>query len=106
MDGELCLGRQGYSGSSHQVMSKWKPALVYSNGPWKKRGMWPDVFLVNSQEKDWHPMQQPLEEAEMFVKYFSQPGDIVVDCCAGSFTTAAWLAGISVAASSAAIPTR
>ena len=24
----------------------------------------------------------------MFVKYFSQPGDVVVDCCGGAFTTA------------------
>ena len=71
-----------------QVTSQWKPILIYSKGPWQQRGMWPDVFRVNSQEKEWHPMQQPLEEAEMFVKYFSQQGDLVVDCCAGSFTTA------------------
>ena len=97
-----CLGKNlkwGWMGTSvwdgkgtlvhqRQVMSQWKPVLVYSKGPWQKRGMWPDVFRVNSQEKDWHPMQQPLEEAEMFVKYFSQLGDLVVDCCAGSFTTA------------------
>jgi site-specific DNA-methyltransferase (adenine-specific) len=50
--------------------------------------MWPDVFRVNSKEKDWHPMQQPLEEAEKFVRYFTQPGDLVVDPCSGSFTTA------------------
>jgi len=71
-----------------QVMSQSKPVVIFSKGPWQKRGMWPDVFRVNSQEKEWHPMQQPLEEAEMFVKYFSQPGDLVVDTCGGSFTMA------------------
>ena len=71
-----------------QVMSQWKPILVYSNGPWKERGMWPDVSRVNSKEKDWHPMQQPLEEAESLVRYFSQPGDLVIDPCGGGFTIA------------------
>ena len=71
-----------------QVMSQWKPILVYSNGKWKERGMWPDVFRINSKEKDWHLMQQPLEEAEKLVNYFSQPGDLVVDTCGGGFTIA------------------
>ena len=51
-------------------------------------GQWCDVTVVNSKEKDWHPMQQPLEEVEMIVRYFSQPGDLVVDPCGGGFTTA------------------
>ena len=71
-----------------QVGSQWKPYVVYSNGPWKKRGMWHDVSRVNSKEKDWHPMQQPLEEVENLVKYFSQPGDLIVDTCGGGFTGA------------------
>jgi hypothetical protein len=71
-----------------QVTSQWKPILVYSKGQWKERGMWPDVSRVNSKEKDWHPMQQPLEEVEALVRYFTQPGDLVVDTCGGGFTTA------------------
>jgi site-specific DNA-methyltransferase (adenine-specific) len=71
-----------------QVTSQCKPILVFSKGKWKERGMWPDVFRVNTKEKDWHPMQQPLEESEKCVRYFTQPGDLVVDPCSGSFTTA------------------
>jgi biotin operon repressor len=71
-----------------QVLSQCKPVLLYSNGEWQKRGLWPDVLRVNSKEKDLHEWQQPLGEAERLVRYFSQPGDLVVDPCGGGFTTA------------------
>jgi len=70
------------------LTSKWKPILIYSKGPWQKRGRWPDLSHVEVKEKDRHAWQQPLEEVERLVSYFSQPGDLVVDPCAGSFTTA------------------
>lgn len=70
------------------VISKWKPILVYSNGHWHSRGRWPDVLRVNTREKQFHDWQQPLEEAERLVSYFSEPGDLVCDPCAGAFTTA------------------
>ena len=34
-----------------QVTSKWKPIVVFSNGEWRKRGMWPDVCRVNWKGK-------------------------------------------------------
>ncbi len=68
--------------------SQWKPILVYSKGPWVKRARWYDVSRVDSKEKDWHAWQQPLEEVERLVSYFSHPADLVVDPCAGGFTTA------------------
>ena len=70
------------------LTSKWKPILIFSKGPWQTRGRWPDVSHVEVKEKDRHAWQQPLEEVERLVSYFSQPGDLVVDPCAGSFTTA------------------
>jgi hypothetical protein len=71
-----------------RVISKWKPILVYSKGEWTKEREWIDVSFVNKKEKDWHPDQQPLEEVEWLVRYFSEKGDLVVDPCAGGFTTA------------------
>jgi ParB-like chromosome segregation protein Spo0J len=73
---------------SRNVTGKWKPILIYSMGEWRKRSQWPDVLIVNSKEKEWHPQQEPLEEVEMLVRYFSVPGDLVVDTCGGGFTTA------------------
>ena len=43
---------------------------------------------VTRKEKDRHEWQQPLEEVEEVVRYFSQPEDLVVDPCGGAFTTA------------------
>jgi hypothetical protein len=71
-----------------QVLSQWKPVLVYSKGDWQKRGLWPDVLRVNDKEKDWDLWQQPVEEAERLVRYFTRPGDLTVDPCGGGFTTA------------------
>ena len=73
---------------SRNVTGKWKPILIYSQGNWQERGQWPDVLMVNSKEKDWHDWQEPLEEVEKLVRYFSKPGDLVVDTCGGGFTTA------------------
>jgi hypothetical protein len=70
------------------VTSKWKPILVYSQGKWVKRGRWPDVLRENNKEKNRHLWQQPLGEVECLVKYFSRPGDLVIDPCGGGFTTA------------------
>ena len=78
----------GWNEPHARVLSKWKPILVFSKGGFPRRGQWCDVSLVNQKEKDWHPWQQPLAEVEMLVRYFSDPGDLVVDPCGGGFTTA------------------
>ena len=71
-----------------QVTSKWKPILIFSKGEWRQRGRWQDLSVVTGKEKEWHDWQQPLEEVESLVRYFSQPGELVVDPCGGGFTTA------------------
>ncbi len=71
-----------------QVTSKCKPILIYSKGEWRERGRWQDLSMVKKKEKDWHKDQQPLEEVEWLVRFFSQPGDLIVDTCGGGFTTA------------------
>jgi len=70
------------------LVGHWKPILVYSKGEWRERGRWHDLLRSESQEKDWHPWQQPLEDVEILIRYFSDPGDLVVDPCGGGFTTA------------------
>jgi SAM-dependent methyltransferase len=71
-----------------QALSKWKPVLVFSKGPWQRRGLWPDLLHVNDKAKSLHDWQQPLEEAEALVRYFSQPVDLVCDPCCGAGTVA------------------
>ena len=71
-----------------QVISKWKPILVFSKGTWRKRRMWFDVFHTTKKEKQRHPWGQPLAEAETLVHFFTKPGDLVLDPCGGGFTMA------------------
>jgi site-specific DNA-methyltransferase (adenine-specific) len=39
-------------------------------------------------EKTWHEWERPLKEIETVVRYFSEPGDLIIDPCGGGFTTA------------------
>lgn len=71
-----------------KMVSKSIPIGVYSNGNWQPSRKWCDTLHVEGREKDWHEWQRPLEEVERLVKYFSAPGDLVVDPCGGGFTTA------------------
>jgi len=71
-----------------QIASQWKPILVFSKGKWKEKKRWSDVSLVREKDKSLHDWQQHESEVEMLVNYFSEPGNLVCDCLAGSFTTA------------------
>lgn len=71
-----------------KLISNSIPVVIYSKGRWEPARKWIDTFLTNDREKGWHPWQRPLAEIEKLVSYFSKPGDLVVDCCAGGFTTA------------------
>jgi hypothetical protein len=71
-----------------QCANQSKPMLVFNKGEWKERKRWGDLSRVESKEKQWHPMQQPVEDVEHWLRSFSKAGDLVVDVCGGSFTTA------------------
>ena len=70
------------------VASHWKSLLIFSKGGWIRPRQWTDVSWIEGEEKNWHEWQQPLEEAEQWIAKFSVAGDLVVDPCGGSFTTA------------------
>ena len=100
------LAMSTWSGDSNmihplQIASQCKPILIYSKGAWKKQDRWGDVFFAETKEKKWHPHQQSLEEVERLVRYFSKPKELVVDGCAGGFTT-----GEACRSSSDVMPTR
>lgn len=71
-----------------KVVSKCIPIVIYSKDNWEPRTRWVDTWLSGGREKDWHRWQRPLAEIEKLISYFSRPGDLVVDPCAGGFTTA------------------
>jgi len=87
------MAMSSWSGDSNMIhplnlASQCKPIIIYSKGAWAQRDRWGDVFFAATKEKEWHPWQQSLEEVERLVRYFSEPGDLVVDPCSGGATTA------------------
>ena len=71
-----------------RVHAKWKPILVYCKEPYKPQDEYLyDVLQGTGKEKDGHPWQQALGEAEELITRFSRPKDLVVDPFLGSGTT-------------------
>lgn len=78
----------GWKHPCGRVITRSKPILVCTKGDYARKGQFPDVLLVNDKEKQYHPHEQPVEVFSKILEYFSDPGDLVVDLCGGSFTTA------------------
>jgi site-specific DNA-methyltransferase (adenine-specific) len=77
-------GRQ----SSRNVENWVKPMLVFNKPPSQTPpGTFVDLLEMGRREKDYHPWQQPLDEARELVRSFSKPGDWILDPCVGSGTT-------------------
>ena len=71
------------------IMSRWKPILLYSKGAYRRTtGRRSDLLLMPHKEKGLHEWQQPVGIIEELIKNLSDPGQLVVDPCGGSFTTA------------------
>ncbi len=73
---------------SLNAISHTRLILVYSKGPMPRVPLWLDLLKSDQKEKEWHKWQQPLREIEQLVTTFTNQGDLVIDPCAGSFTTA------------------
>ena len=74
-----------------KVVSNSIPFVVCTKGQrnrdeWIK---WEDTLDLEMKEKKYHPCQRPIAEFEKLLRYFTKPGDLVVDPCGGGFTTAA-----------------
>ena len=72
----------------------WKPGITTVDrdrlarnewSDWGSRGVW---FIPSVRANDAHESQFPLELPRRVIRLFSGPGDLVLDCFAGSGTTA------------------
>lgn len=45
-------------------------------------------FKWDTQKSNLHQCQKPIEACEYFIKTYTNPGDLILDSCAGSCTTA------------------
>lgn len=71
-----------------KMLSKSIALALYSKGDISPADRWTDLTLNHYCAKRWHEWERPLTEVRKHVRCFSSPGDLVVDPCAGSFTTA------------------
>jgi DNA modification methylase len=66
-----------------------RPILVYAKGtPPKPEDYVRDTFIGRGKDKSLHEWQQSVDEALYYIKVLTKPGDLIVDCFGGSFTTA------------------
>jgi len=65
----------------------YKPLLIYSKGKGQPLAYFRDV-IDGTREKDLHPWQQGVVEPLYYIEHLTKPGDLIVDCFGGSFTTA------------------
>lgn len=66
----------------------WRPILMFSNGPFRPRRWFEDVYRSERREKELHDWQQSPGVARYLIERFTAPGDLVVDPFLGSGTTA------------------
>jgi site-specific DNA-methyltransferase (adenine-specific) len=59
-----------------------------NNGYTQKYTNYPKSILKFNQEKGYHPTQKPVALFEYLIKTYTNEGDVVLDNCAGSGTTA------------------
>lgn len=82
-------GGAGVPHYPRQVVNRFIPLIVFSKGKWRDKGKWVDSHhLDGPPEKSWHDWQKPLDDVRHWLRAFSNPVDMIVDVCAGSFTTA------------------
>ena len=73
---------------SLQCVTQSTPVLVFSKGKWTRTTSWYNVFHNAEADQDLHVWQKPIPDVEHWIQSFSDPGDLVCDCLAGSGTTA------------------
>ena len=71
-----------------QCITQSTPVLVFSKGKWTRTTRWYNVFHNSDADQDLHMWQKPIPDVEHWVMSFSDPGDLICDCLAGSGTTA------------------
>ena len=75
--------KQGYVGEAKQTGLKRKSVVTKSDGR-----RYPLSIIRFSKESGLHPTQKPIQLLEYLIKTYTNEGDLVLDNCAGSFSTA------------------
>ncbi|MGA7495274.1 MAG: DNA methyltransferase [Isosphaeraceae bacterium] len=74
--------------SCGSILTFWRPVLLFQKpgGKAKTPRILRDLIQSQSREKDAHQWQQPIDEAVLFVKTLTEPGDLCCDLVFGTGT--------------------
>lgn len=78
----------GNAAEVNGVISRWRPVVVFSKCPQHIFRKCLDTFDVGPPEKEWSHLQQTVQGARWLLEHLSEPGDLIVDPCMGTGTTA------------------
>ncbi len=88
-DGEMCNRKKQLINSTNLIQNGL--SFEGEQGIMINRGKYPEsIIRINNQSnnKRVHPTQKPIALFEYLIKTYTNEGDLVLDNCAGSFTTA------------------
>jgi len=66
-----------------QIFEGWKPILLFAKQPFTPNKWIQDVVKGAGKDKEYHKWGQPIEEARVLIRNFSEPEDLVLDPFAG-----------------------
>ena len=70
-----------------KIQTKWKPILCFGKPPVDPWWDWFTDVATGTREKDTHPWQQAVAEAEHFIRVLTRPEGLVCDPFCGGGTT-------------------
>jgi DNA modification methylase len=74
--------------TEYGIIVHWKPIVWFVKGTRGDKHTFVDDLVSTQVEKDTHEWQQPLAEADYYIRQLSSPAGLVVDFFCGSGTTA------------------
>jgi len=85
----FCLTLSGANQIVHarNVLTEWKPILIYQNGFKKTETTFKDIICGSGRSKSNHEWEQSEDELESIIRNFSNEGGSILDPMAGSGTT-------------------
>lgn len=78
----------GNAAEVNGVISRWRPVVIFSKSSQHIFRKCLDTFDVGLPEKGWSNLQQTVQGARWLLEHLSEPGDLIVDPCMGTGTTA------------------
>jgi hypothetical protein len=71
-----------------RVLSHSKPILYFAKPPHRPEGLFrPDLILSGPSTRKDHPWQQSVEGFRRLIRYYTEPGWLILDPCCGTGTT-------------------